>query len=362
MKKKEIKLKIFLLILIFLFITFLIIIFKPYNYTKIYNLNNFKITENYNKDLKYYKFILEKDDITYSYIIDSKYNHNRKLINDILISNDENEECILPKSKKQEFYPLCSKDNEVYTYNLSNIKDFYNYKKIENINDKYNNIEINYLNDKKYLLFNYKGFYLLDNKSEIKIFDNDIYNMELIYEYDNNLLIPDYNSSYYFNKFYIINMLNGKLSELKLDNEISFNSVFLGDYKNNIYLLDKKEEKEYKINIKKKKVEETEFLILENNKLIKTNYRNIVNNNLVFNKEYVYNYEIVDNVLYEIIDNNKIKLSNKNVQKIIKKDNNTVYFLVNDNLYMYNNIYGEVLLINNFEWNFNNTNMIFISK
>lgn len=362
MKKKINKLITFVTILLVLFITFLIIIFKPYSYTKIYNIDEFKITEEYNKRLKYYKYVIEKDNKLYSYIIDSKYYNKRNLINDITYINIENEECILPKSNKLLFYPLCSKDNEIYTYNLSNIKDLYSYKEIKELNDEYNKIRINYLNNKKYLIYNYKGFYLLDNKKEIKLFNKDIYNLELIYEFNNNLIVPDYNNNYYFNKLFIINMINGKISELKLDTNISFNSVFLGDYKNDIYLLDKKEEKEYKINIKKKKVLETDFTILNNNKLIKTNFRNIVNNSLVFNKDTIYNYEIIDNYLYQIIDNINIKLSNKKVNKIIKNDNDTVYYLVEDNLYMYNNINGEILLLTNFEWNFNNTNMIFITK
>lgn len=362
MKKKVNKLKAFVTILLVLFIIFLIIVFKSYSYTKIYNIDEFKITEEYNKKLKYYKYTIEKDNKIYSYIFESKYYHNRKLINDITYTSIENEECILPKSSKLQFYPLCTKDNEIYTYNLSNIKDLYSYKEISEVNDEYNKIKINYLNNKKYLIYNYKGFYLLDNKKEIKLFNKDIYNLELIYEFNNNLIVPDYNNNYYFNKFFIINMINGKISELKLDTDISFNSVFLGDYKNNIYLLDKKEEKEYKINLKKKKVIETDFLILENNKLVKTNYRNIVNNFLVFNKDIIYNYEINDNYLYQVIDNIKIRLSNKKVNKIIKYDKDTVYYLVEDSLYMYNNIYGEILLLTNFEWNFNNTNMIFITK
>ena len=362
MKKKVNKLKTFVTILLVLFIIFLIIVFKSYSYTKIYNIDEFIITEEYNKKLKYYKYAIEKDNKIYSYIFESKYYHNRKLIKDITYTSIDNEECILPKSSKLQFYPLCSNDNEIYTYNLSNIKDLYSYKEISEVNDEYNKIKINYLNNKKYLIYNYKGFYLLNNKKEIKLFNKDIYNLELIYEFNNNLIIPDYNNNYYFNKFFIINMINGKISELKLDTDISFNSVFLGDYKNNIYLLDKKEEKEYKINLKKKKVIETDFLILENNKLVKTNYRNIVNNFLVFNKDIIYNYEINDNYLYQVIDNIKIRLSNKKVNKIIKYDKDTVYYLVEDSLYMYNNIYGEILLLTNFEWNFNNTNMIFITK
>ena len=57
-----------------------------------------------------------------------------------------------------------------------------------------------------------------------------------------------------------------------------------------------------------------------------------------------------------------ILVTNKDVDKIINENNNTIYYLVDEKLYMYNNIYGEILLISNFEWNFNNTNMIYLYK
>ena len=90
---------------------------------------------------------------------------------------------------------------------------------------------------------------------------------------NNYVIIPDYNEQYYFSKLYIININTSRVEEILLDNKISFNSVFLGDYKNIVYLLDKKEEKEYKINIKKKEVLETDFWILENNKGAERLYR-----------------------------------------------------------------------------------------
>lgn len=362
MLKKTKKSKPFgLFLLIFIFILFLIIIFKSYDYTKTYYINDFKITEVYSKKDKYYKFSLEKNNINYQYLISNKYIKKRELITEILTSNNDNEECIIPKSNYLDFYPLCSKDKEVYTYNLSTIKDFYNYKEININKDKYKDIEINYLNNKEYLLYNYKGFNLINLKKEITLFNKDIYNIELVYELDNYLIIPDYNNNYFFNKLYIINMLNGKKEEINFEFDISFSSIFLGDYKNNIYLLDKKEEQEYVINIKKKKIDKSDYLILNNNKLIKTTYRNIVNNNIFFEKNRLHNYKVINNYLYEVIDTN-IKLTNNKVDKIIKIDNDTVYYLVKDKLFMYNNTYGEILLLTNYEWNFNNTNMIFISK
>lgn len=359
MKSKTSKILLFLTIL---FVIFLITIFKPYNYTKIYQIDDFNIVESYYKDNNYYKFFIEFNNIKYSYIISNKYMSKRKIIDNINIYNNELETCILPVSDRVSFYPLCSKDDKIYSYNLSSIKDIYNYKEVNLINDNYNNIKINYLNNKNYLLYNYKGFELINNKKEIKLFEKDIYNLNMVYQLDNYVIIPDYNSNYYFDNFYIINIENGKTNEMPLENKISFDSVFLGDYKRNIYILDKKEEKEYKIDIDKLKIYETDFLILENNKLIKKNYKYIVNNNITFNKTNLYKYEIINNNLYQNIDNNYIKISNLDISRIIKEDNETVYYLTNDDLYMFNNTLGEVLLLTNFEWNFNNTNMIFISK
>ena len=352
----------FIILLFFLFIFFLFVIYKPYNYSKKYTLNEFKIEESYSKKDKYYKFIIQNNNITYSYLINSNYYNKRKLINKIEVKNNEDEKCLEISSDYLDFYILCNNEDDVYTYNLSKVEGLSKYEDINYIDESYKDINIYYLNNKKYLLYNYKGFYLIYNKKEIPLFDKDIYNLELVYYLNNYVLVPNYNDNYYFDKFYLINMNNGKVEEIKLKSKISFNSVFLGDYKNNIYFLDKKEEKEYIISIKKKKVEETDFYILENNKLVKKNFLSIVNNSLVFNKDKLYNYEIINNKLYQVIDGNKVKLSNLNVNKIIKIDNETVYYLVKDNLYMYNNTYGEVLLLNNFEWNFKNTNMIFISE
>jgi len=364
-KINSIKLVMLISILLISFSLFLYFIFKEYSYEKQYVINKFKITEKYNKKSNYYVFNIEYNNINYPYIFKHKYIKKRELIKDIKSYSNDLETCIIPTSDKISFYPLCSKDKEIYTINLSNINDIpYKYKNTKIINEEYNKIYINVLNDNSYLLYNYKGFYLISNdmKKEIELFTKDIYSIDLVYQIDNYLVLPDYNQSYFFDKIYLINIDNGKVKEINMDYKISFDSVFLGDYKNKVYLLDKKNEQEYTINIKKNKIEEIDFLILNNNKLEKTTYRDIVNNNLSFKNNIVYTYKIIDNNLYKIINNTKIKLSNREVTEIIKNDDENVYYLSKDNLYMYNNIYGEILLLTNFEWNFNNTNMIYIYK
>lgn len=363
--KKNIKLKIFILILISGFFLFLFFMLKSYNYEKEYKVNGYKIIEKYNKDTKYYTFLISDDKITYPFMINNKYLNKRKLIDNIKVLKNDDEICILPQSEDLEFYPLCSKDNIVYSYNISNKDDkFYAYKKVKQLEKEYQNIQIKYINDLAFLVYNYKGFYLINNaqNKEIKLFDRDIYNLELVYQLDNYLLIPDYNEDYHFNKIFVINILDGKVEEITSKDNISFSSIFLGDYKNKVYLLDTKSEKEYEINIKKNKINKVDIQILENNKMVKKNFKELVANNLNFLRNNVIKYEVINNNLYESINNFQIKISDKLVTKIIKNADDTVYYLVDDNLYMYNNIYGEVLLLSNFEWNFNNTNIVFIKE
>ena len=360
-KRKKIKLYLFITFLTIFFIVFLYLISKPYNYTKTYKVNKYEVQESYDKKKGYYTFLIKDKNITYAYLIKNKYTRRRELIDNIEEYQNEEETCIIPSSKLI-FNPLCSKDGNVYAYNLSNLKiENLKEEKIKSLNQKYENIDINYLNNKNYALFNYRGFIYLNNnqKNILNLFNNDLYNIDLLYQMAEYLIIPNYNEKYYFSTIYVIDLKTGTKEEIKLDTKIAFDSLFLGDYKNKIYLLDKKEEKEYRLDLKKKKLEEIDYLILENNKLVKKDYKEIVNKNLNFiNKDYP-EYIIKDDNLYKVIANNLIKLSSSKVTKIIKVEDDKIYYLQENNLMMHDGI-KEILLLSNFEWNFNNSNMIFI--
>ncbi len=335
---------------------------NSHSYETTYNIKDFKIEEKYLKEKDSYEFLIKKGNIVYPYIILNNYLRERNLINDIKVYTDKDEVCILPESDALSFYPLCSLNEEVYSANLSNIKTAFQYKKLSKDNRKYKDITINTIADFSFLLFNYKGFYLInqDKTNNINLFKQDVYKMDLIYQKDNYLLIPDYNQEFYFNKFYLINMLNGKIKEVDSESDISFDSVFLGDYKNKVYLLDQKEEQEYSIDLKKLKIKNIDFQILENNKFIKKSYKEIVRDHLNFLPQNIFDYRLENNTLYLVIEGTKVKISNKKVDKIVEIIDDTVFYLEGDKLYLYAKDYGEILLLSNFEWNFNNNNMIFI--
>ena len=356
--KKQYKL-IILLIILLIIIVFIRNI--PKDYSQKYHFNDILIIEKYQKETSEYTFSLEYNNKKYIFVIEAKPLKTKQLIEDVKIFNKENITCLQPIIKELSTYPLCSNESEIISYDLSSTKYVYNYKKIQAY-DKPCAYDINTLNGKNLLIYNYKGFSYISNRKnkDINLFTNDVYTINIIYQMQEYILIADYNSEHYFKKLYVINMKNGSVSEIETEQEISFDSIFLGDYNKKVYLLDKKEKKEYIINPARKTLRETNFKILKNQKLIDTTYNEIVTNNLKFDNNKNQDYIIENNTLYEIHDNIKIKISDKFVDKIIKVDGRTVYYLSGEYLYFYNHYYGNVLLMKNFEWNFNNNNMIFI--
>ena len=300
----------------------------------------------------------------YPFYVPHKNLRKRKLISNISVSENENYICILPNSDKLELYPICYNNDELVWYNLEDNDIPYTLKTFNKVNDEYNKITIHTQSDDAYLLYNYRGFTYInkDTKLSLSLFNKDIYTMPLYYQYNNYLLIPNYNEEHYFSKFYLIDMKNGKVKEIISEDKISYDTIMLGSYKNKIYFLDKKEKQEYYLNIKKEVIKKIDYQILENNKLVTKTYNDIVNNNLDFLTKNYIDYKIIDNKLYISYLDKDILISEKNISKIVKNDNDVVYYLVGDALYRFDFYHGEVLLLSNFEWNFNSNNMIFITR
>lgn len=353
----------FIIVILILFLNFFLNMI-PNSYKKVYKTNKYKVTEEYNKKNKVYNFTIVNGSDSFKMTIKKKYITKKRLITKIKKIKINNGYCLVPTGKKLDFYPVCIQNGTYKSYHLiyelkGKISKSY-YKEVKTIDKSYDALDVNYLNKKKYLIWNYRYFYYLDNKKveKIHLFDSDYYQIDLATQINKYLFVPNYDEGFSFNKAYVINMDNGDLEDWDLNIDISLESRILGVYKKSIYLLDEKNEVLYEIVPHKMKIRKVEGKILEGNKFKKYSIKDIINNNLSFNYNGDYNYTIKNNMLY--LENSNTLLSNNHVSKIIHKDNDTVYYLVGDNLYMFNPLYGNVLLINNFEWSFNNNNMIFI--
>lgn len=367
-KLKKIKKKNIFLFLLFFFLL-LYGIFRSKSYEVEYTLNDVRIKESYDKKDKVYTFHFQTKEQDFFVQIPHKFIHAKKNVQEIEVKEKENTLCILPNSSKLDFYPLCRKDNELVSYYLIEDEKLIpsSYKKEISYEEKnYKNMSLYYLNNKKYYIWNYDGFDVISTKEqkELKLFQEDIYNIPLTLKVNKNILIADYNSKYSFQKFYVIDMNKDKIRELPLEKEISYDSYFLGTDDKKAYLVDKKNKIEYEIYPKRLLIDK----ISNNNqgRILKEDVWEPIHMNVLASNETFFthkektSFKIENNQLYKVQGEYKTRISNSNVKEIVSINDDTVYYLVDEKLYYYNDLDGEVLVIRNFEWNFNYKNMIYI--
>ena len=344
---------IIIIIIIILFIIFNYIYFRKASYKLEYQINDFNIVEEYNKEMKAYFFTITKKDKEYNLVSLSNYTTKRRLINEIEVEDS----CLNFKTTNINLYSICNNEDEYY---LKNINDSDNFTK----ESSYENIEIDSLENNTYLLWNYHDFIYINKEKEKKfsLFSKDIYNINLIYQYNNLLLIPDYEQEYIYNKIYTINTDKAQKSTINLRFEIYFDSYFLGDYKEKVYIYDLKNNQEYYIDMKEEKLYKTESEILVNNKWQKISSQTFKNDKPTIEQDLPVSYILENNKLYIKVYNsdNLILASSKEIKQIVKIDNLDVYYISEDTLYKHNPIDGEKALLRYSEWNFNYKNMVFI--
>lgn len=376
-KKSKIKQKrrrIALTIILCCFLLLLYIILHAKDYEKNYQRNGFEIKEIFDKELNAYTFTISKEEKSWSFLVESKYKRRKKLIQSIELLEENETSCIILKSKKLKTYPQCIHEEQQIDFHLisdslkEKLGESY-FAKINHKNETYEKIDINTLDDHTYYIWNYKGFYRInkEKKETINIFEKDVYNLTNTISVKNYILIPDYNSSYYFNKFYVLNMKDGKTSTWDFKDSIYYDGYYLGSNNNSLFYVDKKTKTEWEFWPKKKKMrkigtENKNGRILIDGDWEKVSMEELMNNQKKFKTKEKYQYEIEKGLYVNYINSNiRKKISNLDVKEIVSVIDNTVYYLVGDALYMYKEELGEVKLMNYFEWNFNYENMIFIN-
>ncbi len=348
--KKEYKI-VFILILLLILFLFIRNITKDYSIS--YKLNGYNITEIV-KD-KTINIIVEKDNIEYKYLLFSKRKAKRKIVDKIKEEQIEGYTCLTPLIDKIKTYTVCYKDNEFITKELASGS-----LKVSSSNK---DLEYYGLNDNEYLLvWKYDGFYYYNgiNEEEIKLFDKNRYNNDLMIEIDKYLLFPKYDEEYTFNSFVLLDITTKKTYEIDSNNTISIDSYYAGTYKDNIYLFDNKSENLYKINYRKKNIS----LVGSNIK----GYEKVVNNKVVDASLKEYKTEKITFFSKEespiIVDNNiisynyfKIKYAAK-AKKVYNKGFD-IYYINEDNIYKYS-LENTKNILHYFELNFNTNNNVFI--
>ena len=266
------------LLAIFVGLKLLIHIFDNGHKVK-YTMGNFNIKETLKvKDNNNYYFVLQSDDVKINFQINKNYNKASNVITKIMYQEINDYKCILPIFKNGEILTdiMCLKDNIITYYNdlegddvdsfadeLGKIgydkKKFVDNAKPRNLSNRETVYDDNILSN-HYLAFeNYKGLTLVNNSiRNVKLFKNDVYTKNVSFFTDKYYIVADYDSEYTFKKFYIVNLINGNIREIRSYDEISLDSIIQGAVNEDIYIFDKDAEVQYKLSLKYETVQKVE--------------------------------------------------------------------------------------------------------
>lgn len=230
-------------------------------------------TQKRRNEINNYYFEIKLNNNTFNYQTYKNYKRANYIIKDIDYFESDKYKCIYIKDKNNEQLSdiICLNNNIQYYYNDIKGKDekIDNYvKKLkyngykDNLNRKIDadpvTLYIDNIIDNHYIsLQNYKGLYLINKKDNIKnisLFKDDIYKNEGSITADKYYLTFDYNQEYKFHEMYLINLKNGKKSKIISNDDISLDSYIQGSVNKEIYLFDKSEKIQYRINLKNKTV------------------------------------------------------------------------------------------------------------
>ena len=345
------------------------------------NKETYNITEKSNKNYIYYSVLWDKKE----YPIDIfKTNIKKKAINKVYSYNDNTYSCILPFFNDEILTDImCYKNNVLYNYYslkgesdsldkyVSSIKEYTLFNDVEIKENKYNNIITFYSDvDKKISITTYKG--IISKNKDVKLFDKDVYSNKISIYTDNYYITADYNSSYEFDKFFIVDLNDNDVSTIKVKNPISFDSYIQGIVDGKIYIFDPENEIQYELVPKSKKIniisndyikyysnkKWTKVSVKQAKKELLFNYGSLDTIYSEYDKVYendYYYYAIKNSKLYRINKNNtkiRMLLFKLPVDEIIIYDD-YLYYVENNDLYYYSDITGLKKVLTNKEFEFN---------
>ncbi|MBR3049456.1 MAG: hypothetical protein IKG58_02740 [Bacilli bacterium] len=401
--KKFIKICIVLIVLIIL-IKYIFSLLETKHNIK-YNLlsNKYNIEEIYRKEdnNNNYYFTIKKKKNIYTFIYKNN-NNKKKIINNIKEYKSNSLKCILPIYKDNNISDIyCLLNNKQVSSSYLKESNNKNFKKVltslskdkykldiltsnKNVKKDYISIYQNNLKDYKYVLWFYKGIYVIDNKNIVKkkFLKND--------KYDNNLsaLVGNYyviintdltKDNIEYKDLYVYDLIKDKEYSIKLENKLSINTYINGVYNNLLYLTDNDSKVQYSIDPKTKKVKKvgdrhSGFVNYSNGKVntIRKNKDNIFSyyiKNKKISKLYgdvlirkyksIYYFRTKNGNLYQIINNNykhPVLLFRDVDMKEWKLYNDSISFISDNKLYYYDSVNGlkEVILNNEFRYNSEN--------
>lgn len=400
-KIKKIFLVVFLLILVYFGYRILI-----KEHEVMYIVDKYSIKEHFHMNKShYYDLIINKDKLNYTYTLDKNLSKEKRIIKKIKTYKSNNLICIVPIYKKDiELNVYCNLNNEevsidylLKTYNndfktiKKQIKKYkITYPSNSTVYKKYKKNTIfqnNILDNYNYYIWNYKGILVLNNKElkYQKILNYDLYDNIMATTIDRYFVLFENTNVNGIENIYYYDSKKNKLNTFKLKEKLSKDSYINGSIDNMIYVTDRKNKKEYKLNIYKKTItqidDNIDYIVYENNQketLSKSDFfkedqyfdnrlikDNKITNSLELIKENNYYYYYKNNKIYKVLDTNK-KYSKLLLElddiKEWKVYNNTIVIMARDTIYQYTEKEGLRKIVKSNELKYNYKNIYKIGK
>jgi len=389
--------------LIILFILMMIpIIIKTFQkkHNVEYKVGKYNINEKFYIEEKShnYEFKITNKNETYSFILNSNVNKRKKIIKDIKIYKKNNIKCIIPiyvKDISKNIYCL-ENNNQVSNYYLKDndnfksiIEDTKKYKvNLPSDSEKYKEFKKikvyqNNINDNTaYIIWNYKGIYLLKNNElkQQKFLNYDLYDNIMSTTTSNYFVLFENSNVMGIEKIHYYDIKNDKYNIFKLKDKISKDSYINGVYDDLIYVTDNKKKIQYTINVKKEKIEEVGkeelgYIKYTNNKKEEMNKSDFFMKEQLFDNEKIENKKITnskdlvkEDQIYYYLDNNKFYKNINGYNSILlfeldnikdwKINNKDLIIFVDDLVYIYNDELGLRKIIEYNELNYNYKNIV----
>ena len=357
---------------------------------------SYLVNENYirNQDYELYYIDIADEDNHYIFTVNNKFNKVKNIVKSVKLFNNNNIGCMVIQLINDEYSePMCIKNNVLNSYlnvksELGMEKELEKYEstfneKTDKIIGKYKiNANIKNLEkDETLIVYNLKNLVIFkDDKVESVVFGTKDY-----YQNNYGILIgkyyvipsilekPDINS-------FIVHDVDKRITDnIKIETPISKSMYYNGVYNNELYITDKSNNKQYKLNPAKKTFdlvadEETEALVIKKGEEERvpilnitekevhfTEAKNTTYKNIKYDKLYpneIFAYYQKDGKFYKVYEKFQdypiflFEAPNaKNV--VVKKEN--IYFIEGTKLYKYNK-YGLNVVIDNEEFEFNYKN------
>ena len=354
-----------------------------------YKVNKYKIDEHfYMRKGHHYDIVITNKLENYTYTIDKNLSKKKRIIKDIKVYKMNNLKCIIPIYKKNiDTSIYCNLDNNQVSNDYllkSNNESFkkikkkikkYNIKLPKNINSKtkYKKLFIynKNTNNNNFYIWDYKGIYILNKENKyVKILDYDLYDNIMSCVVDKYYVLFENTDVNGIENIYYYDSNKDKLDLFKLKNKLNKDSYINGVVDDLIYVTDRKNKKEYTIDVKHKKIkeiddEQSSYIIFKNNKkkelsksdfLIKNQYFEKTNSN--------YNYFIKDNKIYKKLKGTKNNILLLELNDIVewKVINDEIIILVDNTIYYYSDDTGLRKILENNELRYNYKNIYNMGK